>query len=161
MLYVKEETGEYLPASKVIVFKEAHAICNELLAKGPTIASSHEAKEALSWKIRHHNVEVFACQFLDSNHKCLGYEEISKGTINRADVYPREVVKAAFQHDAAAVIFVHNHPSGNPKPSEQDIVLTNTLIDVLKPLQIRVLDHLVVGDQVVSMADHGLIKFSS
>lgn len=158
MLYIREENGMYRPASEDHVFQEANDICNARLNFGEFIGSSSDAEIAIAWKLRNHAVEVFACQFLASDHRCLGFEEICRGTINVNVVYPREVVKAAFRHDAAAVIFAHNHPSGNQVPSDQDIALTHALINVLEPLRIQVLDHLIVGDQVTSLADLGVLK---
>lgn len=159
MLYIREGDGNYIPAPEKRIFKEANKICNQRLKhkKGALITTAEVAKDVISWKIRHHQVEVFACQFLNSRHQCVGFEEICSGTINQNFVYPREVVKAAFRHHAAAVILAHNHPSGDPTPSDNDIELTRTLTNILKPLQIRVLDHLVVGTDVVSMSELGLI----
>ncbi len=158
MLYVQEEKGKYQPAPADAVFVEAARLSDERLEKGEFIGSSNEAKAAVGWKIRKHKVEVFACLFLDSAHKSLGFEVICSGTINCNTVHPREVVKAAFSHDASAVIIAHNHPSGASTPSKEDIELTRKLKDLLDPLQIRVLDHLVVGNEVASFADLGLLN---
>jgi len=158
MLYVQEEKGKYQPAPADAVFVEAARLSDERLEKGEFIGSSNEAKAAVGWKIRKHKVEVFACLFLDSAHKSLGFEVICSGTINCNTVHPREVVKAAFSHDASAVIIAHNHPSGASTPSKEVIELTRKLKDLLDPLQIRVLDHLVVGNEVASFADLGLLN---
>lgn len=158
MLYVQEENGKYQLALADDVFMEATRLSDERLEKGVFIGTSNDAKAAMGWKIQNRKVEVFACMFMDSAHKSLGFEIICSGTINCNTVHPREVVKAAFCHDAAAVIFAHNHPSGNPTPSHKDIELTKKLQDLLDPLQIRVLDHLVVGNQVTSFADIGLLN---
>ncbi len=158
MLYVQEEKEKYQPAPADAVFVEAARLSDERLEKGEFIGSSNEAKAAVGWKIRKHKVEVFACLFLDSAHNSLGFEVICSGTINCNTVHPREVVKAAFCHDAAAVIIAHNHPSGSPTPSKEDIELTKKLKDLLDPLQIRMLDHLVVGNEVASFADLGLLN---
>lgn len=158
MLYVREENGMYSPATDNMVFAEAHSISDAHLQRGEIITSSREAITAIAWKLRQSPVEVFACQFLDSEHRCLGFEEICTGTINVNYVHPREVVKVALGYNAAAVIFAHNHPSGNPAPSQQDIDLTKDFIKFLGPLRIQVLDHLIIGGhQVTSLADHGLI----
>ncbi len=158
MLYVQEEKGNYQPAPANAVFVEAARLSDERIGKGEFIGSSNEAKAAVGWKIRKHKVEVFACLFLDSAHNSLGFEVICSGTINCNTVHPREVVKAAFCHDATAVIIAHNHPSGASTPSKEDIELTRKLKDLLDPLQIRVLDHLVVGNEVASFADLGLLN---
>lgn len=159
MLYVREENGLYRPATEKMVFAEAHSISDASLQRGEAITTSREAMDAIAWRLRQYPVEVFACQFLDNEHHCLGFEEICTGTINQNYVYPREVVKAAFKYNAAAVIFAHNHPSGSPKPSKQDIDLTQNFIKFLRPLRIQVLDHLIIGGrQVTSLADCGMIE---
>ena len=158
MLYIQEKNGKYKPAPADTIFREAFRLSDERLEKGEFISTSNDAKAAVGWKIQNYKVEVFACLFLDSAHKSLGFEIICSGTINCNTVYPREVVKTAFRHDAAAVIFAHNHPSGSSTPSKEDIELTRKLKDLLEPLRIRVLDHLVVGNQVTSFADHGLLN---
>lgn len=158
MLYIQEEKGKYQPAPADAVFMEAGRLSDKRLEKGEFIGTSSDAKAAMGWKIQNHKVEVFACLFLDSAHNSLGFEVICSGTINCNTVHPREVVKAAFCHDAAAVIIAHNHPSGESTPSKEDIELTRKLKDLLDPLQIRVLDHLVVGNEVASFADLGLLK---
>jgi len=102
--------------------------------------------------------EVFAVLFLDSRHRALGFEELFYGTLDQASVYPREVVRRALTHNAAAVIVGHNHPSGDPEPSAADREITNTLKQSLALMDVRLLDHLVVGDGVpVSMADRGML----
>ena len=102
--------------------------------------------------------EVFACLFLDNRHRLLIREEMFHGTIDGASVYPREVVKRALQHNAAAVIFAHNHPSGVAEPSSADRDITLALQQALALVDIRVLDHLVVGrNQCVSLAERGLL----
>ncbi|WP_319548492.1 JAB domain-containing protein [Desulfogranum marinum] len=158
MLYIQEEKGTYQRASADAVFMEASRLSDKRLEKGEFIGSSSDAKVAVGWKIRKHRVEVFACLFLDSAHNSLSFEVICSGTINCNTVHPREVVKAAFNHDASAVIIAHNHPSGQSTPSKEDIELTKKLKDLLDPLQIKVLDHLVVGDEVTSFSDLGLLK---
>ena len=102
--------------------------------------------------------EVFACLFLDNRHRIIKNEIMFTGTIDGASVYPREVVKRALEHNAAAIIFAHNHPSGIAEPSQADKQLTLKLTQALGLLDIRVLDHLVVGDKMVtSMAERGLM----
>ncbi len=102
--------------------------------------------------------EVFAAIFLDSRNCVLAYEELFRGTLDGASVYPREVVKAALAHNAAAVIFAHNHPSGVAEPSRSDRDITRRLVDALAVVDIRVLDHLVIGHaQTSSFAERGWI----
>ncbi|MCY1366184.1 hypothetical protein D9M69_530660 [compost metagenome] len=101
---------------------------------------------------------MFAALFLDSQHRLLEYVELFRGTIDAAAVYPREVVKEALRLNTAAVIFSHNHPSGNPEPSQADKVLTQRLKEALALVDVRTLDHVIVaGDATASFAEHGLL----
>ena len=102
--------------------------------------------------------EVFAALFLDSQHRLIEYVELFRGTIDQASVYPREVVKEALRLNAAAVVFSHNHPSGSPEPSQADRVLTQRLKEALALVDVRTLDHIVVGGAVTtSFAECGLL----
>lgn len=102
--------------------------------------------------------EVFACLFLDSQHRLIACEELFRGTLAQTSVYPREVVKAALRRNAAAVIFAHNHPSGVAEPSRADELLTASLRQALALVDIRTLDHMIVaGPQVLSFAERGLL----
>ena len=102
--------------------------------------------------------ELFSVLFLDTRHRLIRCETLSAGSIDSATVHPREVVKAALQHNAAAVVFTHNHPSGNPEPSAADAAITRRLVDALALVDVRVLDHLVVGEHsAVSMAALGMM----
>ena len=101
---------------------------------------------------------MFACLFLDNQHRVILLEELFRGTIDGASVYPREVVKQALYHNAAAVIFAHNHPSGISEPSQADKHITEKLKQALSLFDIRVLDHFIIGDgQPYSFAEHGLL----
>jgi DNA repair protein RadC len=100
--------------------------------------------------------EVFSCLFLDTRHRLIRYEEMFRGTIDGAAVYPREIVKQALSFNAAAVILSHNHPSGDAEPSEADRSITIRVSKALSLVDVRLLDHLVVGaDEVVSLAERG------
>lgn len=102
--------------------------------------------------------EVFSALFLDAKHRLIQYVEMFRGTIDSASVYPREVVKEALRLNAAAVIFAHNHPSGNPEPSQADKVLTQRLKEALALVDVRSLDHIIVaGQSTVSFAELGLL----
>lgn len=106
----------------------------------------------------HYAREVFLALFLDTRHRLIASEELFQGTLDGASVYPREVVKRALHHNAAAVIFAHNHPSGVAEPSADDERITRRLRDALALVDIRVLDHLVVGaGEAVSLAERGLL----
>jgi DNA repair protein RadC len=97
------------------------------------------------------------CLFLDNRNRVITFEKMFYGTIDGASVYPREVVRMALKTNAAAVIFAHNHPSGVAEPSQADEQITQRLKEALALVDIRVLDHLIVGDEVVSFAERGLL----
>lgn len=122
-----------------------------------TFTDAASVKEYLALKLGAHEREVFAVMFLDSQHRLISFEEMFFGTIDAASVYPREVLKMALSHNAAAVIFAHNHPSGVPEPSQADKRITERLVEALKLVDIRVLDHIVVGESCVSFAEKGWI----
>lgn len=157
MLYIQDKSGIYLPASKEAIFTAAKRLSGSQLRRGAVIQSSDNAKDAIQHRLVGLQCEIFACLFLDSQHRVLAFQEMFRGTVNSATVHPREVVKEALQLNAAAVILAHNHPSGETKPSTQDIELTNKLKEILRVIDVRILDHLVVGDQVLSMADLGYL----
>ena len=102
--------------------------------------------------------EVFAIIFLDVQHRLIAFEELFRGTLTQTSVYPREVVMRALHHHASAVILAHNHPSGGIEPSRADELLTQTLKAALSLVDVRVLDHVIVGDgRILSMASNGVI----
>jgi DNA repair protein RadC len=108
-------------------------------------------------KLAPYEHEVFVCLFLDNQHRVIACDELFRGTIDGASVYPREVVKAALQYNAAALIMAHNHPSGISDPSQADRVITEKLKEALALIDVRVLDHFIVGENVYSFAEHGLL----
>lgn len=114
-------------------------------------------KEYLSMKLANYEQEVFAVMLLDNQNRLIDYVELFFGTINAASVYPREVVKTALKYNAAAIIFAHNHPSGELEPSEADKLLTQQLKTALALIDVRSLDHIIVGDGAMSFAERGLI----
>ena len=125
---------------------------------GPVITAPHEMSTYLSIHFLGKQHEVFLVVFLDTRHRVIGIEEMFQGTIDSAEVHPREVVRAALRRNAAACIFAHNHPSGNPEPSAGDRAITARLKQALALVEIRVLDHLVVAEQsVVSLAARGWV----
>lgn len=130
----------------------------ESLQPGAELTSPVETRRYLSARLRHLPYEVFCCLFLDNKHRVIAFEELFRGTINGAAVYPREVVRRALGHNAAAVILAHNHPSGVAEPSQADRSLTDRLQQALTLIDVRVLDHLVVGeDEAVSFSERGLL----
>lgn len=130
----------------------------EILQRGNALTSPDVTRAYLSAQLRGYSYEVFGCLFLDNQHRVIAWEELFRGGIDSASVYPREVVKRALFHHAAAVIFAHNHPSGISEPSQADRQITLRLQKALELLEIRVLDHFIIGDQLpYSFAEHGLI----
>lgn len=130
----------------------------EALGEGIAMNSSQSVKHYLTAKLRHQRQEVFVALFLNTQHRLLAYRELARGTIDSAAVYPREVAREALRHNAAAVIFAHNHPSGISEPSVADHQLTKSLKKALGLFDIRTLDHFVVGDSnVYSFAENGAI----
>lgn len=118
----------------------------EQLINTNVIDNSEAAYLYLNSKLRNHKREIFACLLLNSQNRVIHYEELFFGTINNTTVYPREIAKIALQYNAASIIFAHNHPSGAPTPSSQDKHLTNSLTKILRQLDIKVLDHIVIGN---------------
>jgi DNA repair protein RadC len=130
---------------------------SETLARGDALTSPDDTRRYLAARLRDYPFEVFACLFLDNRHRVIAFEELFRGTIDGASVHPREVVRRALTHNAAAVILAHNHPSGVAEPSRCDEAITRRLRDALGLVDIRVLDHVVVGDSLVSFAERGLL----
>jgi DNA repair protein RadC len=128
----------------------------ERLNRGPAMEDPESVRRYLKAKLRHERQEVFGCLFLDTKHQPLGFEVLFRGTIDSAAVYPREVVKRAIAMNAAALILAHNHPSGNPTPSQADRALTQRLKESLALVDVRVLDHIIIGEgEPLSMVEHG------
>ncbi|MDG2787613.1 DNA repair protein RadC [Vibrio parahaemolyticus] len=136
--------------------RAAEALATKYKREG-TFTNPTNVKEYLKLKLGAHDREVFAVMFLDNQHQLISFEELFFGTIDAASIYPREVLKTALNHNAAAVIFAHNHPSGIAEPSQADKRITQRLIDALKLVNIRVLDHIIVGEDCVSFAEKGWI----
>ena len=128
----------------------------ERLRRDSALESPQAVRDYLKALLRHEPHEVFGCLFMDSKHRMLAFEVLFRGSIDSASVYPRQVVKRALAHNAAAVIFCHNHPSGVPEPSEADRTLTQRLTEALDLIEVRVLDHFIVGEgEPLSMVEYG------
>ena len=126
--------------------------------RGDAITDPGTTRRFLKSKLRGYAREVFACLYMDNQHCLIKYVELFFGTIDGASVHPREVVKHALKHNAAAVIFAHNHPSGVAEPSQADQRITDRLKSALLLVDVRVLDHMIVGDrEVLSFAEKGLL----
>lgn len=148
--------------SKAAILNAARECCcrylEEKLAPGNHIASPADSTHFLLARLRDRPHEVFCCLFLDNRHRVLAFDELFRGTIDNTTVYPREVVKQALHRNAAAVILAHNHPSGVAEPSEADRLITRRIADALNLVDVRLLDHFVIGDGIcISLASRGLL----
>ena len=128
------------------------------LERGEALTSPDATRRFLRAELRHRSHEVFCALLLDTRHRVISFEELFSGTIDSAHVHPRVVVEKALTRRAAAVIVAHNHPSGVADPSQSDLAITRRLRDALGLVDIRLLDHFIVGDSdVVSLAERGLV----
>lgn len=156
-LFVRDSLGAYHVAAPDDVVAAARRITSTRCRRGSPMDSPQSVKDHLTMTMGHLEHEVFAVLFLDAQHRVIELREMFRGTLTQTSVYPREIVKAALALNAAAVILAHNHPSGLPEPSRADEYLTQTLKSALILVDVRVLDHMVVGDSVVSFAERGLL----
>lgn len=160
-LKASDSTGTYLvesPVTETDILLMARQFVNLRLRRGRALTSPKEVFSHLQALLGDYEHEVFALLLLDSRHRVIVFHELFRGTLDSASVYPREVVKICLEHNAAAVILVHNHPSGDPEPSQADRVLTRKLQDALNLVDIRTLDHIVVGHEgCVSLAEQGYL----
>jgi len=130
----------------------------ESLRVGSTLNAPDATRKFLLAQLRDRPYEVFCCLYLDNRHRLIAFEELFRGTINGANVYPREVLRQTLFHNAAALILAHNHPSGVLEPSQPDELITTRLRDTLALIDVRVLDHFIVGDgHCFSFSEHGLL----
>lgn len=156
-----EEPG--LGPGRVARLKAAGALLERwalagLASEGPILSCTTAVRRFLRWKLARLTREVFACLFLDNRHRLIRYEVLFLGTVDRAAVHAREVLRRALELNAAALILAHNHPSGIAEPSASDLALTADLGDLLRRIDVRLLDHLVVGrGGEVSFAERGLL----
>jgi DNA repair protein RadC len=156
-LYVREG-DQFREAGAQDVLNRAQALIAQRYRTGaPVLSAPNRTREFLRLKLGALDHEVFSVLFLDNRHRLIEYVELFRGTIDGAAVHPREVVKEALARNAAAVIFCHCHPSGQASPSQADEQITRRLKAGLELLDIRVLDHLIVGETTASMAELGLL----
>ncbi len=139
--------SEIIEAAKYIIGKKTSGM---IMLNG-----SEDTKDFITLNLSQYDHEVFGVIFLDNQHKIICFEIISHGTIDYADIYPREVAKRALLNNASAIIVAHNHPSGDPTPSQADIAMTKNLRDAVKLLEVRLLDHIITGSETISMAERG------
>lgn len=153
----QDTRAEYL-ADDVTILAQAEAILRRRLERLGAITDPTQASEFFRMRLARLEHEEFHVMYLDTRHRIIAVDPpLSRGTIDGAEVHPREVVKAALTHNAAAVILAHNHPSGNPEPSAADRAITTRLKQALALVDIRVLDHIVVGETCTSLAARGWV----
>ena len=139
------------------VIRRAIEILDGRIKRGDALCSPAQTRQYLRLNLAGEQSEVFCCLFLDNRNRVIEFKRLFNGTIDGASVYPRVVVREALNQNAAAVIFAHNHPSGVAEPSNADEQITKRLKDALALIDVRVLDHIVVGDECISFAERGLL----
>jgi DNA repair protein RadC len=155
---MRDETAAPYNATSSIVEQAKAIIARQMERLTDVLTAPDVVRDYLILNYGAAEREEFLVLFLDTQNRLIAVESVFQGTLDAASVYPREVAKAALRHNAAGVIFAHNHPSGVPDPSEADKRITNRLVDALKLLDIRVLDHLIVaGTASVSFSERGLL----
>ena len=157
-LLVCDVAGSYRPAEPAEVLQAALRVLAGQLRSTEMLSSPQAVRDFLRIKLGTLEHEVFAVIHLDVQHRVIEYVEMFRGTVSQTSVYPREIVKEALTRNSAALILVHNHPSGVAQPSRADEVLTQTLKSALSLVDVRVIDHLIVaGPTILSFAERGLI----
>jgi len=155
-LHVRDAQGNYAMATDSQILAEAELAIDYRYPTGTVFKSWDVSGAFFRAKLAGREREVFAVAFLNKQHQMLAYEDISYGSIANVEIHPREVVRRALEHNAAAVILGHNHPSFSSEPSRADITITSRLRQVLEGVSVRVIDHLIVaGNEVVSLAERG------
>jgi DNA repair protein RadC len=156
-LYIQSEDGFRIAESAEIFDRAQALIAQRYRAGSPVLTSPALTREYLRLHLGPCDYEQFGVLHLDSRHRLIAVERLFRGTLANAAVYPREVVKSALAHNAAAVVLFHNHPSGVSEPSSADENITKALAGALRTVDVRVLDHLIVAESVFSFAEHGLL----
>ena len=156
-LTVQDLLGDYRLATAQEILTAADHVINRRFRRGVALRSALDSKDLFRRKLALREQEVFAALFLDNKHRVIEYEELFFGTVDSASVHPRIIVQRALQLNAAAVIVAHNHPSGEPEPSRADETITLRIKEALALVDIRLLDHIVVGDRCLSLAERGVM----
>ncbi|MFV2058443.1 MAG: JAB domain-containing protein [Thiohalomonadales bacterium] len=156
---VQDSVGSYhiKHATKLEILELASNILQEKLKHYDGFSQPSQALDFLRYRLSKHDSERFCVLYVDSRNRLIKFDIAFKGTINGASVHPREIVKRALELNASGVIFAHNHPSGNTTASDADIKITRVLKDILSVIEVRVLDHIIVGDDTLSFAATGLL----
>jgi len=156
-LYVRDGSG-FREADPSDVLDRAQALVAQRFRVGsPVLSSPERTREFLRVHLGSRDRETFGVLHLDNRHRLITAEDLFHGTIDRASVHPREIVKAVLAHNAAAIVLYHNHPSGLSEPSAADELITQRLREALALIDVRVLDHLIVAEAIFSFAEAGLL----
>lgn len=156
-LMVREASGTYRVATPAEILAAGREAAEVHYARGSNFGDPSAATGFFTAKLRGMDHEVFMVAFLDTRHRLIACETLGIGTVDGCEIHAREVVKAALRHNAVAVLFAHPHPSGNPEPSAADRAVTARLKAALNLVDVRVLDHIIVGETTTSMAMRGLV----
>src|SRR6202035_5406331 len=157
-LFTLDAAGSLVPATAEQIIAAARERIAHRLRRGSTLSSPQATRDFLTLTLGSREFESFCAIFLDKRHRIIEFVELFRGTIDSASVHPREVVKMALRRNAAAVVFAHPHPSGVTEPSQADELITRRLVEALRLVDIRVLDHFIVaGTEVLSFSEAGLL----
>ncbi|MGI6407728.1 MAG: JAB domain-containing protein [Thiopseudomonas sp.] len=158
---VRDEHGRYSIPRPGVTAEEILDLASEIAAEklhgGMFVESPEQAEKVIQHYFGNPENEQFAVLWMDTKHKVLAFDVLFHGTIDGASVYPREVVKAALKHNSASCLLIHNHPSGSTEPSSADRLLTERLKEALAIVDVRVLDHFIIGHNVYSFAKAGIL----
>ena len=156
--FVRQSVAGQTPIMDSEIISAALGILAKRIAKGSIIKNMEDAKKYLAVRFADLQHEVFAIVYLTNRHAVIACDEIFRGTIDGASVYPREVVKSALQYNAAAILIAHPHPSGVCEPSHADEMITTRLREACGLMDIRLIDHIVIsGDRAISFAERGML----
>jgi DNA repair protein RadC len=158
ILYVRDRDGQFIRANPESVVAGARAHLRHRIRRGASLTSPELVRSFVAVNLGDRDCEYFCLLLLDGHHRFLRFVELFRGTIDRASVHPREIIKVIVDSQAAAVLLVHNHPSQNGEPSAADQQITRRVKDLLALMDVRVLDHLIVaGGDVTSLSERGLL----
>jgi DNA repair protein RadC len=156
--FVRETSAGYLPISDSAVVDTALRILAERVTQGPLMSSPGVVKDFLRLRFSGLQHEVFCVLYLDRRHRLIACEDLFRGTVDGASVFPREIIKASLRHNATSILCAHNHPSNNPSPSQADELITTRIKAAVELLDLRLLDHVIVtARETVSLAELGLL----
>lgn len=157
MLYVKDGAGFCQAGSEDVIHEAQTILARRFRVGAPVLSSPERMREFLRLHVGPLAHEVFGAVFLDNRHRLIRHEDLFRGTIDCAQVHVREIVLSALRLSSAAVVLYHNHPSGSVEPSVADELITRRIQAALELISVRVIDHLIVGAAIYSMAEHGLL----